>query len=86
MPVNTTTLQLHRFQPGVSGNLKGRPKGSKNKLSEIFLAALAGDLNEYGTATIEKMLMSDPSDYIRTCAAIIQRFYLGAKSRNGRSR
>src|SRR5688572_19169397 len=34
------------FEAGQSGNLAGRPKGSRNKLSEAFLQALAPDFIE----------------------------------------
>jgi hypothetical protein len=30
-------VTLRPFEPGVSGNPAGRPKGSRNKLSEAFL-------------------------------------------------
>jgi Family of unknown function (DUF5681) len=33
-----TGRELTQFKPGQSGNPKGRPKGSRNKLSEEFLA------------------------------------------------
>jgi hypothetical protein len=33
------------FEPGQSGNPAGRPKGARNKLSEVFLQALAEDFD-----------------------------------------
>jgi len=30
----------HLYKPGQSGNPNGRPKGSRNKLGEAFIAAL----------------------------------------------
>ena len=41
-----------KFQPGQSSNLKGRPKGSRNKLSEEFLRELADDFAEHGQALL----------------------------------
>src|SRR5258706_14779714 len=36
-------LDKHKWQPGVSANPKGRPKGSRNKLGEAFLSDLQAD-------------------------------------------
>jgi hypothetical protein len=49
MADNTAKKQRGRpFEPGQSGNPAGRPKGSRNKLAEGFVAALYDDWSEHG--------------------------------------
>ena len=53
-----------QFKPGQSGNPAGRPKGSRNKLSEAYLKALADDFERNGVAVIEKLRSERPDIYI----------------------
>jgi hypothetical protein len=59
------------FEPGESGNPTGRPKGSRNKLSEIFLKALADDFEAHGKGVVEKVRMERPHDYLKIVAAVM---------------
>ena len=59
------------FEPGESGNPAGRPKGSRNKLSEIFLRALADDFEAHGKGVVEKVRMERPQDYLKIVAAVM---------------
>lgn len=53
-----------QFRPGQSGNQKGRPKGSRHKLSEDFLRALAEDFAENGAKAIAATRLSKPEAYL----------------------
>ena len=50
------TKQLKKpWVPGESGNPRGRPLGSRNKLSEKFILALHDDFEEHGSAVIQQV-------------------------------
>ena len=59
--------KAHQFKPGNPG----RPKGSRNKLGEAFLAALHEDFKEFGVGAIEKVRMEKPDAYLKVIASIL---------------
>ena len=59
------------FQPGQSGNPNGRPKGSRNKVSEKFLEALANHFEVHGEAAIDIVYKERPHDYLKIVASVL---------------
>jgi hypothetical protein len=59
------------FQPGNNANPKGRPKGSRNKLGEQFLAALQTDFETHGVKVIKKVREERPHEYLKVVASIL---------------
>lgn len=55
------------FKPGNPG----RPKGSRNKLGEAFIAALHDDFIENGPETIQRVREEKPDQYLKVVASIL---------------
>jgi len=58
-----------RFLPGNNGG--GRPKGSRNKLGEDFLAVLQADFREHGEGVISRVRDEHPAVYMKTIASLL---------------
>jgi len=63
------------FQAGDdwNGNATGRPKGSRNKLGEQFLADMLADWDKNGIAAIKTMREERPHEYVKVVASILPR-------------
>ena len=61
--VNTGEKQATNgsWKPGKSGNLNGRPKGARNKLSEEFFRDLYNVWKKHGVKALEKTFKDHPS-------------------------
>ena len=59
------------YKPGQSGNPKGRPKGSRNKLSEEFFRDLCDAWEAFGKPALMSMAWTSPGDFVRVAASLM---------------
>lgn len=59
------------WKKGQSGNPKGRPKGSRNKLSESFINDALEAWNEGGKGVLSKMMAERPGDFAKMIAGLV---------------
>jgi hypothetical protein len=60
-----------RFLTGNIGG--GRPRGSRSKLTETFLATIARDFESNGADALEALRLEDPASYLRLVASLVPR-------------
>jgi hypothetical protein len=71
-PENTGQKQVDsRFKPGQSGNPAGRPKGSRNKLSEAFISDFCALWAELGADALRRVATDDPASFVRVAASLL---------------
>ena len=59
------------WKPGQSGNPAGRPKGSRNKLSEELFRDLCDAWQAFGKPALETMAMLYPVEFVRLVASLM---------------
>ena len=57
----------YQFKPGQGG----RRRGSRNKLGEDFIQALADDFEKNGPAVIERVRIEKPEAYLKVIASLL---------------
>ena len=66
-----TGRELTQFKPGQSGNPKGRPRGSRNKLSEDFFRDLCDAWTAFGKPALMTAAWTHPVEFVRVVAQLM---------------
>jgi hypothetical protein len=59
------------WQPGKSGNPNGRPRGHRDKLTNLFLMNVASLWEEKGSKALEDALRTDPVQFCKMVASLM---------------
>jgi hypothetical protein len=62
---------LKPWQPGVSPNPGGRPKGAKTRLEADFMWALADSFRERGKEAVNEVIDKKPHEYLKIIAQLM---------------
>ena len=71
-PENTGRKQaVTLFKPGQSGNPKGRPKGSRNKINEAFLRDFYEAWEAFGRPALLAAAWTEPATFVKVAASLL---------------
>lgn len=70
-PAEEKQNKPHLFQPGQSGNPRGREKGSRNKLSDDFLQDLYTVWKESGLDVLKRAAENKPTEFAKMVAGLL---------------
>ena len=68
-----TVVRGRPFQPGQSGHVKGRPKGSRNLFAEDFLADFHDAWLVHGQNALLTMAAEKPAEFVNAAVKILPR-------------
>src|SRR5215510_6734202 len=69
----STHMPNNLWQRGVSGNPAGRPRGSRNALSEEVICALLRDFRQHGQKAVARVRQTQPAAYLKILALLVPR-------------
>src|SRR5262245_41199546 len=75
-PASTRRHQLmptNLWRRGQSGNPAGRPRGSRNALSEEVICALLRDFRQHGQKAVARVRQTQPAAYLKILALLVPR-------------
>jgi hypothetical protein len=59
------------FKPGQTGNPKGRPRGSRDKITQAFLNDLERHWRQHGKSALDAALEKAPESYVKVVASLL---------------
>lgn len=59
------------FKPGQSGNPAGRPKGSRHKLAEAFIADMYEAWQKSGAGVLKDVIKDEPAAFLRSMVSLM---------------